>query len=213
MTMKPDDISGAQPIKRLGDDQQPLKGGPSESFQTYMDKAALQGNAAQKPPAVSPFDLAHGQTALTQGANLDTLLTQAKSAQTTLGDISSQLNTKNLKLKQSQRYLLRNKLGDANAMLKAANAKVGGETPPPPTPSSSGGIIGKFLDFVSDGQNHINAIQKQLTDLKAKGDSLNPADFLAIQLKMGHAQQEIEYASIMLSKAVEDMKMLFNVQL
>lgn len=213
MIMKPDDVSGAQPIKRLGEDQQPLKQGPGESFQTYMDKAALQGNSVSKPPTVSPFDLAHGQSPLAQGANLDTLLTQAKTAQTTLGDINNQLNTKNLKLKQSQRYLLRNKLSDATTMLKAANAKAGGEMPPAPTPSSSGGVLGKFLDFVADGQNHITAIQKQLTDLKAKGDSLNPADFLSIQLKMGHAQQEIEYASIMLSKAVEDMKMLFNVQL
>lgn len=211
MTMKPDDVSGAQPIKRLGDDQ-PLKGGSKELFQTYMDKAAEQSNGAQKPPSVSPFDLAHGQTALTQGANIDTLIAQAKTAQTTLGDINSQLNTKNLKLKQSQRYLLRNKLSDANAMLKAANAKVGGDIPPP-VASSGGGVIGKFLDFINEGQSHISAIQQQLMSLKEKGDSLNPADFLGIQLKLSRAQQEIEYASIMLSKAVEDMKMLFNVQL
>ncbi len=212
MISKPEDISGAQPVKRIGDDQ-PLKGTPNESFQTYMDKAAQQATPAQKPPAVSPFDLAHGGTPVTQGANIDTLLTQAKSAQTTLGDISSQLNTKNLKLKQSQRYILRNKLGDANSMLKAANVKAGGEIPPPPTASTSGGIIGKFLDFVSEGQSHVNAIQKQLVAMKEKGDNLNPADFLGMQLKLGHAQQEIEYASIMLSKAVEDMKMLFNIQL
>ena len=212
MTMKPEDVSGALPIKRLGDDQ-PLQGGPKEPFQTYMDKAAQQVSPEQKPPAVSPFDLAHGQTALTQGANIDTLISQAKSAQVTLGDVSSQLNTKNLKLKQSQRYLLRNKLGDANTLLKAANAKAGGEIPPAPTPSSSGGVIGKFLDFVSEGQNNVAAVQKQLIALKDKGDTLNPADFLGIQLKLSHAQQEIEYASIMLSKAVEDMKMLFNVQL
>ncbi|MFS8564540.1 MAG: hypothetical protein LVR00_09700 [Rhabdochlamydiaceae bacterium] len=210
--MKPEDISGAQPIKRLGDDQ-PLKEAPNQSFQTYMDKAAQQNTPTQKPPTISPFDLAHGATPLTQGANIDTLLTQAKSAHVTLGDISTQLNTKNLKLKQSQRYLLRNKLGDANSMLKAANLKAGGELPAAPATPSSGGIIGKFLDFVNEGQSHISAIQKKLVGMKEKGDSLNPADFLAIQLKLGHAQQEIEYASIMLSKAVEDMKMLFNVQL
>ncbi len=212
MTMKPDDVSASQPIKRIGDDQ-PLKGDSKESFQTYMDKAAQQANAPQKPPATSPFDLAHGQTVLTQGANLDTLLTQTKSAQTVLGDLSTQLNTKNLKLKQSQRYLLRNKLNDANNLLKAANVNAGGEIPPPPNPSSSGGPFGKFLDLISDGQNNLTAVQKQLMSLKEKGDSLNPGDFLNMQLKIGHAQQAIEYASIMLSKAVEDLKMMFNVQL
>lgn len=213
MTMKPDDISSAEPIKRLGDDQPPLKEGSGNSFQTYMDKASQQTTAPQKPPAISPFDLPQSKTALTQGANLDTLIAQTKSAQTVLGDLSSQLNTKNLKLKQSQRYLLRNKLNDANSLLKAANVNAGGEIPPPPEPSSSNSPFGKFLDLISDGQNNLTAVQKQLTSLKDKGDSLNPADFLNIQLKIGHAQQAIEYASIMLSKAVEDLKMMFNVQL
>jgi hypothetical protein len=55
--------------------------------------------------------------------------------------------------------------------------------------------------------------QNQLMNLKGKGADLKPADFLSIQLKLAHAQQEIEYASIMLSKAVEDIKTMFNIQL
>lgn len=41
----------------------------------------------------------------------------------------------------------------------------------------------------------------------------NPSAYLGIQLKMAQAQQEIEYASIMLSNAVSAFKTLFNVQL
>lgn len=129
-----------------------------------------------------------------------------------LGDMNADLNTKNLKLKQSQRYLLRSKLKNANGYLKAANAKMGVEVPQT-APATGGGILGKFLDYVSEGQSNLAAAQQQLLNLKGKGDALKPADFLAIQLKLAHAQQEIEYASIMLSKAVDDMKTLMNIQL
>lgn len=212
MTGKPDDVNRLDPLKRVGDEQKmgtptPM---PGKSFEEFMEKAGQQPGA--KPTGLSPFELAQGKNPLAAGATFDSLLTQVKSAQGMLGDINNSLNTKNLKLKQSQRYLLKNKLSDANAHLRAANTKMGAEIPQPP-PSSGGGIIGKFLDYVSDGQSNLMSAQQQLMNLKGKGDSLKPADFLAIQLKLAHAQQEIEYASIMLSKAVDDLKMIFNVQL
>lgn len=212
MTAKPDDINRLDPLKRVGDEQKmgtptPM---PDKSFEEFMEKAGQQPRT--KATGLSPFELAQGRTPLAAGATFDSLLTQVKSAQGMLGDINNSLNTKNLKLKQSQRYLLKNKLTDANTHLRAANAKMGAEIPQPPQPSG-GGIIGKFLDYVSDGQSNLMSAQQQLLNLKGKGDTLKPADFLAIQLKLAHAQQEIEYASIMLSKAVDDLKMIFNVQL
>jgi hypothetical protein len=153
-----------------------------------------------------------GKTPVTAGPSFDTLLSQVKSSQALLGDMNNQLNTKNLKLKQSQRYLLRTKLNDANSHLRAANAKMGVEVPEVPTTAGKG-VVGKFLDYVNQGHANLAAAQDQVMKLKDKGASLNPADFLSIQLKLAHAQQEIEYASIMLSKAVEDIKMLFNIQI
>jgi len=216
MTGKPDDISRMDPTRRIEGDQKEMEKGagtPTRSFEQYMEKAARPTSAEAKTPTVSPFDLIHGQTTLASGASFDSLLGQVKSAHGMLGDVSNQLNTKNLKLKQSQRYLLRNKLGDANAHLRAAAVKLGAEVPSPPAPTAGGGILGKFLDLVSEGQSNAIAAQNQLAALKSKGENLNPGDFLMIQVKMAHAQQEIEYASIMLSKAVDDMKTMFNVQL
>ena len=214
MTSKPDDVTRLDPTKRIGEEQKmgetPTSPG-GQPFESYMEKAA-QGTKAGGPTGLSPFDLAQAGSTLPGKPTFDTLLTQAKSASTMLGDISNQLQTPNLKLKQSSRYVLRNKLSDANKNLKGANAKLGAEVPPPPQ-TSGGGIIGKFLDYVEDGQNNLKAAQGQLLSMKDQGDSLKPGDFLAIQLKLAHAQQNIEYASIMLGKAVDDMKTLFNVQI
>jgi hypothetical protein len=212
MVDRPDRLD---PIRNIGEDKQ--SGGPTpqpgSSFEAYMEKADQQSNATGKPPGISPLDLAQSQTPLTQGPTFDSLMSQTKSVQGMLGDISTQLQTKNLKLKQSDRASLRSKMTSANSYLKAANVKLGAEVPETPPPSSTGGIVGKFLGFVSEGQANLVAAQNQLMNLKGKGENLKPADFLAIQLKLAHAQQEIEYASIMLSKAVEDLKTLFNIQL
>lgn len=214
MSLKPDDVSRPEPVKPIGGEEGKTGGAPTTPFETYMQKAGEKLEPpGSKAPGVSPFDLAHGKTPLAAGPTFDSLLGQVKSTQSLLGDVNTSLQTKDLKLKQSQRYLLRNKLSDANAHLRAANVKLGAEPPPPRPPTEGGGIIGKFLDFVSDGQANLQLATQQINNLKAKGDQMKPADFLAVQLKMAHAQQEVEYASIMLSSAVNDIRTLFNIQL
>ncbi len=213
MTPGPDDVSKLDAVRRIGDEQKSMPATPGKGFESYMEKAGEQTQAAGKSSPLSPFDLAQGQMPLSTGPTFDSLLSQVKSAQVMLGDMNTDFQTKDLKLKQSQRYLLRSKLKNGNNYLKAANAKMGAETPPAAPPTPGKGIVGKFLDYVAEGQSNLAAAQQQLMNLKGKGDALKPADFLAIQLKLAHAQQEIEYASIMLSKAVDDMKTLMSIQL
>ena len=90
---------------------------------------------------------------------------------------------------------------------------MGADVTEEPPPTAGGGILGKFLGYVTQGQANVAAAQKQILNLKNKGDALKPADFLAIQIKLAHAQQEIEYASMMLANAVSGLKTLFNIQL
>lgn len=211
MTARPEDVTRLDPLRKVGEEHKQMTN-PSKGFNSYMEKASEQMQGSSKAGATSPFDLAQSQPPLASGPTFDSLLNQVKSSQSMLGDMSSDLNTKNLKFKQSQRYLLRSKLKNANSYLNAANAKLGVEASEV-APSTGGGILGKFVDYVSQGQSNLIAAQNKLVHLKDKGDHLNPADFIAIQLKLSYAQREIEYASIMLSKAVDDMKTLMNIQL
>lgn len=193
---------------------------PTQSFQSYMQQAGggppagMQGTPGiQGQQNISPFDLAGGQP-LATGPTMQSLLSQSMQAQTTLGDISNSLSTPNLKLKQSQKYLLKNKLTSANAHLRSANSKLGtSPIPEEPQTPSDGGPIGKFLSYVTDGQNQLEAAQAQLKSMNNSGQNVNPAQLLLVQLKLNKAQQELEYSSIMLSNAVSDIKMLFGIQL
>ncbi len=187
---------------------------PTQSFSSFMKEGAGSPMAsAGKTSMISPFDLMHGQPPLAQAPTMDTLLAQLNNAQSTLGDINTQLNTPNLKLKSSTKYVMKNKLTDANSILRSANAKMGAEVPEEPDPSEFGGPLGKFFSYLSDGQAQLESAKSQLQNLKSKGDSLSPGDFLLIQVKLNKAQQELEFTSVLLSNAVSAIKQMMQVQL
>src|SRR5271170_5520382 len=92
---------------------------PTQAFASMMQEGTTTPMAnAGKAPMISPFDLAHGQPPLAQAPTLETLLAQVNGAQSTMGDMANQLSYPNLKLKSSQKYLLKNKLTDANASFR-----------------------------------------------------------------------------------------------
>lgn len=215
-TPGPDNVTPLMPTGPISEGEPghaPAEG--ARSFQSYM-----QGAPTTPPPGIStaqstqasPFDLAHGQV-LAAGPNLATIQAQAKMAQTALGDVATQLNTPNLKLRRSSNYILKNKLTSANALIRSASAKMGAPVQPQPELPGGAGPIQRFLSMVTDGQNQLQAAQAQVQEISAKGGEMKPADMLLVQIKLNMAQQEIEYSSLLLSKAVDDIKMMMNIQL
>lgn len=187
---------------------------PTQPFSSFMKPTSPLATAG-KTPMVSPFAMMQGNTPLAQASTptMDTLLAQINNMQSTMGDISTQLNTPNLKLKSSTKYVIKNKLTDANTALRSANQKLGAPIPEEPDPSAFQGPLGRFFAYLSDGQAQMEAAKQQLQNLKAKGDHISPGDFLLIQVKLNKAQQELEFTSVLLSNAVSDLKMLMQVQL
>ena len=187
---------------------------PTQAFSSFMKPGtASPMEAAGKASTISPFDLMQGQTRPTQTPTLDTLVKQANSVQSTMGDITSQLNTPGLTLKSSQKYLLKNKLADASTHLRSANAKMGAEVPEAPNATQFNGPLGRFFAYLNDGQAQMESAKNQLQSIKEKGDQLSPGDFLLVQLKLNKAAQELQYVSVLLSNAVADVKQLMQVQL
>ncbi len=203
--IKPEKIESTQPLSPSPEEAEL----PTRSFSTYMQEPAAP-STTQLP---SPFDLQQKtQGVVGSGPTIDTLITQTSQAQRTLGDISNQINTPNLKLKSSQKYLLKNKLTDASSLLRSANMTLGVDPGKPPE-DTAGGPLGKFVALVNDGVQQIAGAQNQLQQMGKSGASINPADFLLIQVKINKAQQELEFSSVLLGKAVDDLKQLMNIQI
>ncbi len=219
MTQKPipDDISKPDRIEAtfpFGEGQKEV-GTPTQSFSSFMQQPEAGSTASQlsKTHMPSPFDLAQGTRPMAGTPNIDTLLGQIQLGQNTMSNIQNQLSYPNLKLKASQRYVIKNKLSDAGTNLRAASARMGMPAQEGTSPVKGSGPLVQFLQYVTDGMNQMESAKQQLNNLKNKGQNLTPGDFLLIQIKLNKAQQELDFTSVMLSKAVEDFKMLMNVQL
>src|SRR5581483_701229 len=187
---------------------------PNQSFTAFMQKGAAPTpmETAGKSSTISPFSLMQGQPPVATTPSLDTLMTQVKNVHSTLGDINTQLNTPNLKLKASTKYLVKNKLTDANEHLRSFNERIGAEVPKQPDASKFSGPLGRFFAYLNDGQAQMEQAKIQLQNLKEKGTNMSPSDFLLVQIKMNKAQQLLEFTSVLLSNAVSVIKQIMQVQ-
>ncbi len=210
-----DDLPGSQRIDstaRIGEDRH--LGVPTQQFSAYMEEAKSSTlGGTTKAPLSSPFEIAAGQTILPASPTVDTLRTQVVNAQSTMGDINNYLTNKDLKLKQSSKYLVKNKLQDANQHIRTATTRMGAEVPAEAEISPGAGPISRFINYVTNGQNMLYSAKHRLSDMKDQGDNMKPADFLLIQVQLNLAQQSLEYSSVILSKAMDDIKQIMSVQL
>ncbi len=197
---------------------EPSRGGTAPTtgrFEEHMRSAGTSPTAApNQPNQISPMQAAQTQNvAPGKPPTMDSIQAQMNTTSTSLGDIKNQLHEKNLKLKQSDKYLLRNKLGQANDHLRSANQHLGNDPGPPVDLKSNKNPINKFLAMVADGQHQLNSAATQLRDLNASGQQINAGEMLLIQVKLQKAQQELDYTSVLLGKAVEMIRTLLNVQI
>lgn len=215
MAKTPDEISsvsnigGTKPIQ-VETEQQPKSG---QTFESFMKEGTGPSQAGIKTEGITPLELAGQSFAQGTTPTVESILGQMNSTSTVLGDVQNQLQTKNLKLKPSQKYLLRNKLTSAHENIRAAAEKSGVDVGEPPSTSLRQSPIAKFLSIITDGQAQLGDAHKRIQTLAEQGTNLNPGELLMVQIKLAKAQQELEYSSILLSKAVDDIKTMFNIQI
>ncbi|MCB1118020.1 MAG: hypothetical protein KDK50_05530 [Chlamydiia bacterium] len=191
-------------------EETPKKGTAKEPFSSYMNEGT-QGPGTTGQP--TPMDLAKGPALPTSQPTLESVNAQMKSASSSLGDVNNLLNTKGLKLKRSQTYLLRNKLTDANQNIRSAAQKTGVDVGPPPNLTGRQNPIARFIGLVTDSQKQMDESQQMINKMAKEGQSVSPGLLLSVQVKINKASQQIEYASVLLSNAVSSIKSLFNVQI
>ena len=189
-------------------------GQPPSNFQAYMQDTAPSKGESTTPAAngPTPMDVTRGASFSTSGISFDTLLAQANGAQDSLGTVESQLNDKKLKLNRSQSHLVKQKLSDANEHIRTAGGKLGLSLAENQLPAGLSPIA-RFIAMINDGQDKLYEVQEQLKKLAARGENINPGDMLSIQVKMGLANQEIQYTSTLLGKVIQSITQLMNTQL
>jgi len=193
-----------------------------EHFDALMDKSAMP-IPTREESNISLMDTVRDMNSsnLNNGTNKplthETLVHQTQEAINQIDQIKQSLETPNLEIKSSVQQLLNNKLSHVNDSLNIALSRTGLETnnvttPDAVTAPNKTNPIEKFLDLLTDGQNKLYSIGDELSVMSSKGQQLTPVNMLAVQVKVGQIQQELELFYNLLNSALSSIKSLMNTQ-
>lgn len=147
--------------------------------------------------------------------NPESLKNQAKDLVAQLEGVKAQLATNpGAELKPYDQKRLKNSLTHIDDSLRIALSKAGTEYPPTAMPEQKGlaNPIERFLGLVTHGQYQLDHLSQTINQLNITGAQLTPAHMLALQIKLGQVQQEIELFTNILNKSLESTKTIMNVQ-
>jgi hypothetical protein len=213
--LPPDDnhLSEKQPLVSATD----KPGGQiGAEFSQVMGRApGMVSGMAPAPGAIAgttPMELASSAFQPAAPPSASAMLTQARNMHDTLGTIGAQLKTKDLKLSRSQTQIVKRNITDAHDHISKAAEKLGTNVKPLPDTLSSG-TLQKFLSWVGQGQDDLIGVQNKLQEISKKPDSISVPDMMVAQMKMNQASNEVQFATILLSKIIETIRTIMQTQL
>jgi len=71
----------------------------------------------------------------------------------------------------------------------------------------------RYLSYLTESDKRLSTFVSDLSALNLQKTRLTPSMMMAIQIKMGFIQQELEFFTATLNKALESIKTIFNVQI
>lgn len=146
-------------------------------------------------------------------APAELLVSQAQEVMSKIDEIKQKLNTPNLEIQGSVQNLLSNKLSHIDESLKITLSKAGVEYQAAPSAGrQSSNPIERFLGFLTDSQSRLETLATDVTKMSDLKQEFTPALMLSMQVKVGFVQQELEFFTALLNKALESTKTIMNVQ-
>lgn len=145
----------------------------------------------------------------------DTLIAQSRETIDRINRIKETLaTTQDSGIKASYQDLLRNKLSHIDESLQIALSKAGVEYTSEVKSEPKGLLspIEKYMGYLTQSQDQLMNLSTQIEELHNNNKELSPATMLSIQIKVGYIQQELEFFTSLLNKALESTKTLMNVQ-
>ena len=196
---------------------QPVEG----KFESIMDKKLPEQEAAKTiaPEANKPNveDIAKDMQGkpIDPGQTTKELAEQTKQASQRIDAIKSELETPDLTIKKPVDRLMRNRLTHVDDSLRIALSRAGTEEVKAPAETGLSAVPNaatKFLDHLTHSQHQLDHLGSYLEAMVNRDQELTPANMLAIQVKVSHVQQELEFFTNLLNKSLESTKALMNVQ-
>lgn len=220
-------------IEKIGDEaamdkveptQQPssTKVPDSEQFTTLMQQEQASLRAARPEGKASLMDTVRdmnfNSSQSTGKVSTQSLLAQTEQVISKIDSIKETLETPNASIKSPTHVkLLENKLSHIDESLKIALSKAGLELTPdagqPKVPLvDQKNPIERFLGLLTDGQWQLDKLGQELTVMGSQNKEISPVNMMAIQIKVGQIGQELQLFYSLLSKGLESVKTIMNIQ-
>lgn len=164
---------------------------------SLMDEISALNRKVENAPKADPQQLA----------------IQSKEVIAQIEELKNRLTDPHVEIKNDYKQILRNKLEHVDESLKIALDKAGVEYVAPIAAEQSGNTpIERFMNLLTQGQEQLGQLGGQLQKLGNTRENINPANLLMVQMKVNYIQQELEFFTSVLNKALEGTKTIMNVQ-
>lgn len=202
---------GANPVEEVVERVPPNK----EHFTTLMqpDSLPVAGQEAAKTSFMDEIRNLQKKVDSISEASPDTVLRKTHEVIAQIEEVKGKLSQAGTEVNGSVGSLLTNKLSHVDESLKVALNRAGTEYQAAPVAAAgSQNPIERFLGFLTHGQSQLQNLAKEVNQMHLNKTEITPANMLAIQIKVGYVQQEIEFFTAILNKALESTKTIMNVQ-
>lgn len=142
------------------------------------------------------------------------LIAQSEEAFDRIGKVKEIMAAPDIKIKGSYQGLLKNKLSHIDENLRITLSKAGADYSSEQKVETQGLMnpIERYLGYLTHSQDQLKNLSSQIQAMEDNHKELTPANMLALQIKVGYIQQELEFFTSLLNKSLESTKTLMNVQ-
>jgi len=191
-----------------------------EHFDTLMTQERKQPfiapassvDASRKPSLMEEISNFNNKVDTASRSDPKNIAVQATELVAQMDELKNKLSTPNLEIKSSVQNLLQSKLTHIDESLKIALNKAGVEYVAPVAQKNLSTPIERFLGFLTSAQAGLEGLGNDVERMSLVKGQISPADMLAVQVKVGYIQNEIEFFTALLNKALESTKTIMNIQ-
>jgi len=172
---------------------------------------------AEQVPLLEEVRQIEGHVDLMRRKSPEEVMAQTQEVIAQIHDIKGKLGTPDLQLSSAVQTVMQNKLSHIDDKLRVAVEQVGGEyrSFDEVREEEKGGLrtpIERFMGVLEIGEEQLQNVFHQVDVLGAGTKSMEPGALLLLQIKVAFVQQELEFFTAVLNKALESTKTLMNVQ-
>ena len=174
--------------------------------------------APTKPSPIDELRLSAKKIQRLEPASNEKVLNQAQEIKTNLVAPMEKLDetiktNPNIKLSPAYEVPLSEKLVHIDSSLKSALGIAGVEVKGAPVPAQPAHPLEKFLNYLTHGDKQLSSLVSEIQIMSGPdAKNMTPGKLLAVQVKLSFVQQELEFFTNVLNKALESTKTIMNVQ-